>query len=57
MKNYLVVFALFISFTAQAQTPQATNKPDRVNWFQNLGFGMFIRWNVDVHWGQLSVIH
>eukprot|EP01036_Dinobryon_divergens_P044351 gene44351-59171_t len=31
----------------QAQTPQTTNKPDRVNWFQDLGFGMFIHWNVD----------
>jgi alpha-L-fucosidase len=30
---------------------QNANKADRVNWFQNLGFGMFIHWNVDVSLG------
>ena len=48
MKKVIVIFvSLCFSSFLQAQTPQATNKPDRVNWFQDLGFGMFIHWNVD----------
>ncbi|MHA4842945.1 alpha-L-fucosidase [Flavitalea antarctica] len=38
------------AFCAGAQ-PQVTNKPSRVSWFQDLGFGMFIHWNVDVTLG------
>ena len=31
-----------------AQTAAQTgNKPERLEWFRNLGFGMFIHWNVD----------
>lgn len=26
---------------------QVTNKPERADWFQDLGFGMFLHWNVD----------
>jgi alpha-L-fucosidase len=51
MKKYMLFIALFMAIAAQAQTPQTTNKPDRVNWFQDLGFGMFIHWNVDATLG------
>lgn len=34
-----------------AQSFQTTNKPERVQWFEDLGFGMFIHWNVDVTLG------
>jgi alpha-L-fucosidase len=44
-------FWLLTIVAAQAQTTQTTNKPGRVNWFQDLGFGMFIHWNVDVPLG------
>ncbi|WP_218127779.1 alpha-L-fucosidase [Niabella drilacis] len=30
---------------------QNSNKPERVSWFQDLGFGMFIHWGVDVSLG------
>ena len=33
--------------TANAQTKPVGNKPERLEWFRNLGFGMFIHWNVD----------
>jgi alpha-L-fucosidase len=36
---------------SEAQPVQVTNKPERVKWFQDLGFGMFIHWNVDVTLG------
>ena len=51
MKKCLLFAALMyliFSTTGHAQTPQVTNKPERVNWYQDLGFGMFIHWNVDV---------
>jgi alpha-L-fucosidase len=48
MKKVIVILlSLCLSGFSQAQTPQIINKPDRVNWFQDLGFGMFIHWNVD----------
>lgn len=51
MKWKLVVAIwLLASGAINAQTQQ-TNQPERVNWFQNLGFGMFIHWNVDVSLG------
>ncbi|RYG02340.1 MAG: alpha-L-fucosidase, partial [Chitinophagaceae bacterium] len=44
----VLAFAImFLSSTAQ----QVTNKAERVNWFQDLAFGMFIHWNVDVPLG------
>jgi len=53
MKKLLVIFLLVLSFSpiGNAQKQQVTNQPDRVNWFQDLGFGMFIHWNVDVTLG------
>jgi alpha-L-fucosidase len=30
---------------------QTANRPERVEWFENLAFGMFIHWNVDVALG------
>lgn len=52
MKRAIVILlCLFFSCLAQAQKLQATNKPERVTWFQDLGFGMFIHWNVDVSLG------
>ena len=36
-----------LMFTSHVFGQQVTNKPERVNWFQDLGFGMFIHWNVD----------
>ena len=51
-RKYLVVLLIVgFSVITQAQTSPAANKPERINWFENLGFGMFIHWNVDVTLG------
>lgn len=47
----LVASILVISLSAAVLAQQTANKPERVEWFQNLGFGMFIHWNVDVSLG------
>ncbi|MDR6564842.1 MULTISPECIES: alpha-L-fucosidase [unclassified Arcicella] len=49
----IVIFLICICFTIQiqAQKVQVNNKPERINWFQDLAFGMFIHWNVDVSLG------
>jgi alpha-L-fucosidase len=47
MKKLLLLFLLSLPVLGQ----QTTNKPERVQWFQDLGFGMFIHWNVDVSLG------
>ncbi len=46
---FTAVIVLVGSITLNAQ--QTTNKPERVEWFQDLAFGMFIHWNVDVSLG------
>ncbi len=44
----LLLCVIFIlTAPAHAQTKPAGNKPERLEWFRNLGFGMFIHWNVD----------
>src|SRR6185436_2968667 len=51
-----ILFLLILSDLAQAAPPSAdrpeaklglTNKPERLEWFRDLGFGMFIHWSVD----------
>jgi alpha-L-fucosidase len=42
---------IFSSGAARAQAVQSANKPARVSWFENLGFGLFIHWGVDVSLG------
>ncbi len=49
--SLVVPWLLVVTFTSTAYAQQVTNKPDRVNWFQDLAFGMFIHWNVDVPLG------
>jgi alpha-L-fucosidase len=50
MKRLLLAIALF-SIIVFATAQQTNNKPARVAWFQDLAFGMFIHWNVDVPLG------
>jgi len=40
-----------LSLPAPAQN--AGNRPERLEWFRDLGFGMFIHWNVDVPLGSV----
>jgi alpha-L-fucosidase len=47
---------LLLSVTAAAQRdipPGSLNKPERLEWFRDLGFGLFIHWSVD---SQLGVV-
>lgn len=46
-KLQLLLISIILLANMHAQTIQTTNKADRVQWFQDLGFGMFIHWNVD----------
>ncbi|MCX6300253.1 MAG: alpha-L-fucosidase [Bacteroidetes bacterium] len=46
----IVIITILTITNLQAQVT-LTNKKERVDWFQNLGFGMFIHWNVDVTLG------
>lgn len=49
MKKIVLIYILFAAFlTEPLIAQQINNKPERVNWFQDLGFEMFIRWNVNV---------
>ena len=36
---------------ASAGMPGSKNKPERLEWFRDLGFGLFIHWNVDSQLG------
>ena len=52
MKHLIkIVIIVFFSVTVLQAQNNPSNQKDRVNWFQNLGFGMFIHWNVDVTLG------
>ena len=47
---------LLLAVTASAQRdipPGSLNKPERLEWFRDLGFGLFIHWSVD---SQLGVV-
>ena len=48
----LVVFALWSALPAQERIPPGSlNKAERLEWFRDLGFGMFIHWSVDSQTG------
>jgi alpha-L-fucosidase len=48
MKKLFFIQLLFaVLFVKPVLSQQVSNKPERVDWFQDLGFGMFIHWNVD----------
>ncbi|MES1226374.1 MAG: alpha-L-fucosidase, partial [Bacteroidota bacterium] len=50
---FILIFLIAcISFFAKSQSQNANN-PERVKWFQDLGFGMFIHWGVDVSLGSV----
>lgn len=47
LKTVLSVFVLLLVFCNAVFSQQTTNKPEREQWFQDLGFGMFIHWSMD----------
>ncbi|MDO5523183.1 MAG: alpha-L-fucosidase [Bacteroidia bacterium] len=42
---------LLITFSVSLFAQQNTNKPEREEWFMDLGFGMFIHWSLDSQLG------
>jgi len=42
---------LFLMISGLHAQKYSGNQKDKIDWFQNLGFGMFIHWNVDVTLG------
>lgn len=46
MKTKLLILLLLIS-AGYSKAQQTTNKPEREQWFMDLGFGMFIHWSMD----------
>ena len=40
-------FALVCSVAAALSAASAANKPERIEWFRDLGLGLFIHWSVD----------
>ena len=50
-----LVIAVLVSFPLRAQEEALLNlnKPEREQWFTNLGFGMFIHWSMDVQLGMV----
>lgn len=53
----LILIAILACLASAAAYPQKIsvdkNKPERVAWFQKLGFGLFIHWSVDVQLGAI----
>lgn len=52
MKHLAISTVLFAAALA-AQTAPLANKPERLEWFRDQGFGLFIHWSVD---SQLGVV-
>ncbi len=55
MKYSITVFiiSLFFTYSHAQKITIDKNKPERKEWFQSLGFGMFIHWSVDVQIGAI----
>src|SRR5947209_19840248 len=47
--KHLVIFALLAAALAAQSAPG--NKPERLEWFRDQGFGLFIHWSVDSQLG------
>ncbi|MEQ8882411.1 MAG: alpha-L-fucosidase [Cyclobacteriaceae bacterium] len=59
IKSYLFIILFVIALGLHAQESDnwllkvQRNKPERVEWFKDLGFGMFIHWSHDVQLGSV----
>ncbi len=54
LRPALAIFLLAATASAQRELPPGSlNKPERLEWFRDLGFGLFIHWSVD---SQLGVV-
>jgi alpha-L-fucosidase len=54
LRSAIAIFLLAATAAAQRDLPPGSlNKPERLEWFRDLGFGLFIHWSVD---SQLGVV-
>jgi alpha-L-fucosidase len=51
--TFILLSIFFTSVNAQVIKPLNLNKPEREQWFTELGFGMFIHWSMDVQLGMV----
>ncbi len=51
MRFFTALGFLFVILTTSAQIGANKNKPEREEWLKDVGFGMFIHWNVDTQLG------
>lgn len=52
LKRTAFVMALLLAPPLLAQGPEGSkNRPERLEWFRDIGFGMFIHWSVDAPLG------
>jgi alpha-L-fucosidase len=49
----LLIGLLSMSASAQPPAPSPGNRPERLEWFRDLGFGLFIHWSVDSQIGSV----
>ena len=45
--RFSLVFILSFSLLTAVNSQQSANKPEREQWFMDMGFGMFIHWSMD----------
>ncbi len=50
---FCLVLVLALCVTTRSAHAEPANRPERVEWFRDLGLGMFVHWSVD---GQLGVV-
>jgi alpha-L-fucosidase len=50
---FILLSLFYTSVNAQVAKPLNLNKPEREQWFTDLGFGMFIHWSMDVQLGMV----
>jgi alpha-L-fucosidase len=52
LRSAILIFLLAATAAAQRDLPPGSlNKPERLEWFRDLGFGMFIHWSLDSQTG------
>lgn len=53
MRPVLLHVLILFGLGASAQTPVPGNRPERLEWFRDAGFGLFIHWSLDSQLGSV----
>jgi alpha-L-fucosidase len=57
MKRILVIFTAFILFTTAASAQKKLTRDERMKWWREARFGMFIHWGDYALWGGMYKGH